>query len=83
MYNYQNKLQILDHELSLNELHIQVNEINQIIEKLNNKEVLDKAPRRLGFYPNEIEELGGKIDSDEIKKLIMANNLLNNFRSFI
>ena len=83
MYNYQNKLQILDHELSLNELHIQVNEINQIIEKLNNKEVLDKAPRRLGFYPNEIEELGEKIDSDEIKKLIMANNLLNNFRSFI
>lgn len=83
MYNYQIELQRLDHELSLKELHVQVNEINQIIKKLNNKQVLETPPRRLGFYPNELEELSEKLSPDRAKKLSQANNLMNNFRSFI
>lgn len=83
MNNYQTKLHQLDHELLLKELHLQVEEIDQIIAQLKNKQVLNLAPSRLGFYPDEIEDLSFKLNFTKQKKLLLANNLLNNFRSFI
>lgn len=83
MYNYQKKLHRLDQELLLEDIHIQITEVDQIIEKLNNKQVLNHPPKRLGFYPDELEDLSFSLKLKDIKKLEQANNLLNNFRSFI
>jgi len=81
MRKYQNKLNKLDKELNYLPLHEQVIAINNIITNLENGKILQKSPNLLGFLPDSldimIENTGSKEKAQE------ANNLLNNFRSFL
>lgn len=81
MKNYQTKLNKLDKELNYLPLHRQVTTINQIIASLERKKILSKSPDELGFLPDSldimIENVGDNVKAQE------ANNLLNNFRSFL
>lgn len=81
MKNYQTKLNKLDKELNYLPLHRQVTTINQIIASLERKKILSKSLDELGFLPDSldimIENVGDNVKAQE------ANNLLNNFRSFL
>lgn len=81
MKKYQKKLNKLDEELDYLPLHEQVVAINNVIATLEKGKILQKSPNSLGFLPDSldimIESTGSRNKTQE------ANNLLNNFRSFL
>lgn len=81
MKKYQNKLNKLDKELNYLPLHEQVIAINNIITNLENGKILQKSPNSLGFLPDSLDIMIEKTARSE--KAQEANNLLNNFRSFL
>ena len=81
MKQYQIKLNQLDKELNYLPLHKQVNIINNIIANLQKKEILPKSPNSLGFLPDSLDIMIDNIGNKD--KVQEANNLLNNFRSFL
>ena len=81
MKKYQNKLNKLDKELNYLPLHEQVIGINNIITNLENGKILQKSPNSLGFLPDSLDIMIENTRSSE--KAQEANNLLNNFRSFL
>ncbi|QNQ80398.1 SAM-dependent methyltransferase [Lactobacillus sp. PV034] len=82
MNNYQKKLHHIQQIVSLPEIDLQITEIDHIIESLNKKRVLKQAPAKLGFYPDQLEELLAKRPVYK-EELITLTNLLDNFRSFL
>lgn len=81
MKKYQNKLNKLDKELNYLPLHEQVIAINNIITNLEKGKILQKSPNSLGFLPDSLDIMIENTASSE--KAQEANNLLNNFRSFL
>ena len=81
MKQYQIKLNQLDKELNYLPLHKQVNIINNIIANLQQKKILPKSPNSLGFLPDSLDIMIDNIGNKD--KVQEANNLLNNFRSFL
>ena len=81
MKKYQNKLNKLDKELNYLPLHEQVIAINNIITNLEKGKILQKSPNSLGFLPDSLDIMIENTGSRE--KAQEANNLLNNFRSFL
>ena len=81
MKKYQNKLNKLDKELNYLPLHEQVIAINNIITHLEKGKILQKSPNSLGFLPDSLDIMIENTGSSE--KAQEANNLLNNFRSFL
>lgn len=81
MKKYQNKLNKLDKELNYLPLHEQVIAINNIIINLEKGKILQKSPNSLGFLPDSLDIMIENTGSRE--KAQEANNLLNNFRSFL
>lgn len=81
MKKYQNKLNKLDKKLNYLPLHEQVIAINNIITNLEKGKILQKSPNSLGFLPDSLDIMIENTGSRE--KAQEANNLLNNFRSFL
>lgn len=81
MKKYQIKLNELDKKLAYLPFHKQVSTINRVITSLEEGKILPKSPDSLGFLPDSldimIESVGCPFAAQE------ANNLLNNFRSFL
>lgn len=83
LMSYLNKLNSLDQQLEINEVHQQVAEINEINHIIQEHKILSKAPQPLGFAPDLLEELTQKTSKNERPALIVINNLLNNFRQYL
>lgn len=83
MTKYLTKLTKLDMELNSSLLHKQVVEVKLISAYVKKKKVLPHAPAKLGFLPDQFEEILNKIGTNEKEKLTAANNLLNNFRQYL
>lgn len=81
MKQYQIKLNQLDRELNYLPLHRQVDIINNIIANIQQKKILPKSPNSLGFLPDSLDIMIDNIGNKD--KVQEANNLLNNFRSFL
>lgn len=81
MKKYQIKLNNLDKELNYAPLHEQVTIINNTIAELEKGKILQKSPNSLGFLPDSLDIMIDNVKSRE--KAQEANNLLNNFRSFL
>lgn len=81
MKKYQMKLNKLDEELDYAPFHEQVIIINDIIANLEKGKILQKSPHSLGFLPDSLDIMISNIKSKG--KAQEANNLLNNFRSFL
>lgn len=83
MQNYEKSLIRLDNELKLVAIHNQVEKISNTIKLLNDGQVIASPLPKLGFAPDELEELSEKLSFENTYKINQVNNLLNNFRSFI
>lgn len=83
MTNFRKQLINIDKKLNIPLLHDQVQEVVNILEILDKKEVLMRAPRPIGLMPDEYDELFWNLNKSERILLKQADNLLNNFRSFL
>ncbi|MBP2057070.1 hypothetical protein J2Z60_000232 [Lactobacillus colini] len=83
MANFVKQLIKIDQQLNIQALHRQVEEIVKILNYLNQKQVLPAAPDPIGFMPDEYEELSLLLDRHDTLLLKQADNLLNNFRSYL
>ena len=83
MINFLSKINQLDQELNIDPIHHQVKEINDIIYAVSQKQVLRKAPQKLGFLPDKSEEICAGLSQTDIKKFKSANQLINNLRQFL
>lgn len=83
MTDYLTKINQLDYQLNNVKVHHQVLEINQIIKAVKQKRVLLHAPAKLGFEPDELEELSELKSFSYQKKLVAINHLLNSLRQFL
>ena len=83
MIHFLSKINQLDQELNIDPIHHQVKEINDIIYAVSQKQVLRKAPQKLGFLPDKSEEICAGLSLTDIKKFKSANQLINNLRQFL
>lgn len=83
MFEYQQKLKNIDKKLNYLPLHQQVAAIDAIIAQLENKKALTKQAPKLGFLPDALAEMINEVGADKVALCQAANELLNNFRSFI
>ena len=83
MTNFLSKINQLDQELNIDPIHHQVKEINDIVSVVSQKQVLRKAPEKLGFLPDKSEEICAGLSQTDIKKFKSANQLINNLRQFL
>ena len=83
MINFLSKINQLDDQLNIEQVHHQVKEINDIISIVSQKQVLKKAPEKLGFLPDIFEEICGSLSQTKIKQFRAINQLINNFRQFL
>lgn len=83
MTKYLTKLTELDTQLHSSLVHEQIAEVKLIDAYVKSGQVIDKAPKMLGFLPDQFEEILEKIGSNKKKKLTVVNNLLNNFRQYL
>lgn len=83
MTKFLQKLNQLDKELNNDQIHQQVSEVNNIVSCVDKKIPLKEAPKRLGFYPDEMEDLTETIGKDKESKLTAVNHLLNSVRQFL
>lgn len=83
MTDFRKQLITIDKQLNIPLLHNQVQEVINILEQLDKKEVLSQAPHPIGFMPDEYDELYWNLNKNEKISLKQADNLLNNFRSYL
>lgn len=83
MTDFRKQLINIDKKLNISLLHNQVQEVVNILEILDKKEVLARAPRPIGLMPDEYDEIFWKLDKNGQILLRRADNLLNNFRSYL
>lgn len=83
MTKFLQKLYQLDKELNNDQIHQQVREINNIVACVDKKVPLTNAPKHLGFYPDEMEELIYLIGVDKKSQINAMNHLLNSVRQFL
>ena len=84
MTDFLSKINQLDARLIIESVHQQVEEINNIVATIRQKQVLKRAPEKLGFLPDIAEEICHKFNSrDQIEDFKTINQLLNNTRQFL
>lgn len=83
MTDYLRKLTQLDQQLNNSTVHDQVTEIKQIIGFVQQKEVIKKAPAKLGLQPDQFEDILTEVGNDKRKKLAALNHLLNGLRQYL
>ena len=84
MTDFLSKINQLDARLIIESVHQQVEEINNIVATIRQKQVLKRAPEKLGFLPDIAEEICQKFNSrDQIEDFKTINQLLNNTRQFL
>ena len=57
MTDFLSKINQLDARLSIESVHQQVEEINNIVATIRQKQVLKRAPEKLGFLPDVAEKI--------------------------
>lgn len=83
MTNYIDKLQHLDKQIKQPEIHAQVDEVLTIISAVAKGQVLKNAPQKLGFEPDQLEELEIEAGPDKKKAIKAINHLLNGVRQYL
>lgn len=83
MTEYLDKLNQLDQELKVAPVHQQVQEINQIVQIIEQKEVVSKAIKPLGILPDQFEDIISQIGETKREKLTIMNHLLNGLRQYL
>lgn len=83
MTDFKKQLVTIDQKLNISFLHNQVQEVIDILEYLDKKEVLVQAPRPIGLMPDEYDELFWSLPESNRVFLKQADNLLSNFRSYL
>lgn len=85
MTDFLSKINQLDARLNIELVHQQVVEINNIVATIRQKQVLKKAPKKLGFLPDIAEEICGNHfhSKDQLDDFKTINQLLNNTRQFL
>lgn len=83
MTNYLQKIKQLDNSLGNKKVHNQVEEIDKLVATVAEKKVLSVAPLRLGFLPDEFEDLLVGMGSAKKNELTTLNHLLNSARQFL
>lgn len=83
MTDYLKKINQLDAQFDNPLIHDQIKEVNQIDRYMKEKKILPTAPRRLGFYPNEVEKLESCIPRQQKGNIKVTNQLLNSMRQYL
>lgn len=83
MTDFLDKINRLDRELQLPEVHQQVNELKLIVNCIKQRQVLKNAPQPLGFYPDELEKLQNGLKPQARGDLTVLNHLLNGLRQYL
>lgn len=85
MTDFLSKINQLDAKLNIESVHQQVVEINNIVATIKQKQVLKKAPKKLGFLPDIAEEICSNHfhSKDQLDDFKTINQLLNNTRQFL
>ncbi len=79
MTKFIKKINTINEKIDNRIVQEQVKELNKIVKTVALKQVLAKAPDRLGLYPDEIEE----IVNNNFKDVKTINHLLNSTRQFL
>lgn len=83
MTDFLSKINQLDDQLNIEQVHHQVKEINDIISIVSQKQVFKKAPQKLGFLPDIAEEICASLSQTDIKHFRTINQLIDNLRQFL
>lgn len=83
MTDFLEKINHLAAEIDNKQVYQQAKEIMTIIQAIEKKQVLVKAPELLGFYPDELEEIAKEVDPQKIAALKIINQLFNSTRQFL
>ncbi|RMC61374.1 SAM-dependent methyltransferase [Lactobacillus sp. ESL0259] len=85
MTDFLSKINQLDARLIIESVHQQVEEINNIVATIRQKQVLKRAPKKLGFLPDVAEEICSNHfhSKDQLDDFKTINQLLNNTRQFL
>ncbi|RMC57590.1 SAM-dependent methyltransferase [Lactobacillus sp. ESL0260] len=85
MTDFLSKINQLDARLNIELVHQQVVEINNIVATIRQKQVLKRAPKKLGFLPDVAEEICSNHfhSKDQLDDFKTINQLLNNTRQFL
>ena len=85
MTDFLSKINQLDARLIIESVHQQVEEINNIVATIRQKQVLKRAPEKLGFLPDIAEEICSNHfhSKDQLDDFKTINQLLNNTRQFL
>ena len=85
MTDFLSKINQLDARLIIESVHQQVEEINNIVATIRQKQVLKRAPEKLGFLPDVAEKICSNHfhSKDQLDDFKTINQLLNNTRQFL
>lgn len=83
MAGYIEKLSELDREIKNKQVDRQVQEIKEIVSLAAKGDPLPQAPARLGFLPDQFEEVLSAIGLNKRPALTVMNHLLNSLRQFL
>ncbi|MDF7668307.1 SAM-dependent methyltransferase [Lactobacillus sp. ESL0703] len=83
MTNFLDKINQLNRQIKHPTVNQQVAEINQIINKLDQHQVLETAPAKLGLLPDEVEAVLQQVGDKQDANLKVLNQLLNSLRQFL
>ena len=83
MTDYLSKLALLNRQISHPQVATQVEEINQIVNTVAKRELLNKAPEPLGLLPDQYEQILKEIGTEKSQQLKITNKLLNSLRQFL
>lgn len=83
MADYFEKLNKICIELNNSEIDGQVKEINNIVKHVKNSLPLEEAPKKLGFLPDQFEEVSKSVGDEKRATLMTMNHLLNSVRQYL
>lgn len=83
MAEFMTKMANLDRQLANPTIHKQVREVQQIVAYAGHKQVLATAPQKLGFEPDQFEDLLAEIGTEQKQNLQILNHLLNGVRQYL
>ena len=83
MTNYLNKLNKLAKEINIEDINKQVDEINQIIYKIDHNQIIKKAPKKLGFEPDILEYFNRSYSKQDQINIKVIDKMLNSFRQYL
>lgn len=83
MTEFLEKIKHLAIEIDNQQVDQQAKEIMSIIQTIEKKQVLAKAPDILGFYPDKLEEIMTEVGPQKAAALKIINQLFNSTRQFL